>query len=166
MEAMGTSAYFLLLGGIYLFIVLLLQGMTYTKAKSCGIVKLCFVFSMLKTALWLLISIAIGAAFFYLTVRAVAERNLPLDFGKTMAAILGGVLLCFGSAMLTGFGFLTKDGWFGFGMGSPVKVWAEETNGEIVFYRMERLAGGGEVPQKHMTFERSRENREKFASYL
>lgn len=163
---MATGAYFLLLGGIFLFTVLILQGITYTKAKSCGIVKLCFSFTMLKIALWLLISIAVGAVFFYLTVLAMEEQHLPMDSGNTMAAILGGILLCFGSAMLTGFGFLTKSGWFGFGMGRPLRVWAEETNGEIVFYRMEQLAGGGEVPKKHMTFERSRENRERFAEYL
>ncbi len=163
---MLTGAYFLLLGGMFLFIVLMLQGVTYSKAKSCGIVKLCFAFTMLKIALWLLISIAVGAGFFYLTVRAMEERNLPIDFGKTMAALLAGILLCFGSAMLTGFGFLTKAGWFGFGMGKPVRVWAEETNAEILFYRMERLADGDEVPRKYMTFERSRENREKFAAFL
>ncbi len=163
---MGTGAYLLLLGGIFLFAVLLLQGLTYKKAKHCGIVKCCFALNLLQISMWLLLSIAVGAGFYYLTVRAMAQRDLPMNTGVTMAAILGGVLLCFGAAMLTGFGFLTKAGWFGFGMGSPVKVWAEETNGQIVFYRMERLAGGGEVPKKHMSFERSRENRERFASYL
>lgn len=165
-QTMATGAYFLLLGSLFLFTVLFLQGMTYTKAKSCGIVKLCFTFTMLKTALWLLVSILVGTLFFFLTVRAVEVQILSIDFAQTMAAILGGTLLCFAAAMLTGFGFLTKCGWFGFGMGSPLRLWAEETNGEIIFYRMERLAGGGEVPKKHMTFERSRENREKFAEFL
>lgn len=163
---MGTGAYFLLLGSIFLFTVLILQGITYVKARSCGIVKLCFTFTMLKVALWLLVSIAVGAVFFYLTVRAMDVRNISMDFARTMAAILLGILICFGAAMITGFGFLTKFGWLGFGMGRLISVWAEETNGEIVFYHNELLAGGGTIPKKFLTFERSRENREKFAVYL
>lgn len=163
---MAAGAYFLLLGCIFLCTVLLLQRITYTRARALGIVKLCFVHSMLKTSMWLLTSIAVGACFFYLSVRAMEERELPMEFGTSMAAVLGGVLLCFGAAMLTGFGFLTKSGWLGFGMGSPQQVWAEETNGEIQFYRMERLADGSGVPKKFISFERSRENRERFAQFL
>ncbi len=163
---MGFGSYCLLLGGLILFTVLFLQRITYKTAKSCGIVKLCFSHSLLKIAILLLISVAIGAGCCYLTVCEIQEGTHPVNFGASMTAILVGILLCFGAAMLAGIGYLTKAGWLGFGMGRPQYIWAEETNGEIVFYRMEMLANGEGKPRKHLTFERSRENRERFAMYL
>ncbi len=163
---MSAGVYFLLLGGVFLFTALLLQSITYRNARACGIVRCCFTLSLLQIALWMLAGIALGAVFFFLTVQGARRMTLPLDMEQTMAVMLGGILLFFAAAMLTGVGFLTRSGWFGFGMGRPLAVRAEETNGEIVLYCMERSAGSGAVTKKRLTFERSRENRERFAVFL